>query len=84
MPKCQSLGWATLIGAPEWDECTNEATVTLRFVPVHLRTECTAAGTKEGREEVIPLCDECRRIITDMLEHERDLDEGWVEFDNTR
>ena len=82
MPKCQSLAFAELIGAPEWSECQNEAIHTLRYVPLYLREECRAAGTKSGREEVIPLCNECRRIITDMLEYEGDLEEGWVEFDD--
>ena len=78
--KCQSFDWATLIGAPEWDECPNEATVTLRFVPAHLRAECKAAGTTEGREEVFEVCDTCLETISTMLEDD-EINEGWASFD---
>jgi len=77
--KCQSLNWATLIGAPEWGECHNEATVTLRFVPAHLRAECKAAGTTKGREEVFEVCETCLETISTMLEDE--INEGWASFD---
>lgn len=79
--QCRSFDLATLIGAPEWPDCPNEATCTLRYVPRHLRETCKAANTKLGYEDIFPLCDDCRHVIDEMLSCEGDLEAGWAEFD---
>lgn len=77
--RCRSVEWAMGIGA-DWEECRNDATHTLRYVPTYVRVGVMAARTVHGYVDSYDVCEGCALIIKEMCEEEGEMGR-WVAID---